>query len=210
MKKFIVIQICLLILFTGALGGLLVNTDIYDEVESGITSVLCLSCIKLNPKTQLDFTYDTATGDDHSDFVLDALYNGPIFIAYREDVCIACDKMEPILQDIFSVHFEKEDTITEEVSFDDATVTFVHINIDHANEQQIKSRFIYDKDDIGGVPMFTVVTLGYNSGFVEPYYATVYGTLSLDTNEERKGFLTNMINDGIEFYNQNKEGYNRE
>jgi len=192
MKKLLIIQICVLLLFSGTLGGMFVSTDIYEDVRSGITSVLCLSCIKLEPTTQLDFTFDVAKGQDHSGlvlclsciklepitqldftfdvakgqdhsgFVLESLYEGPVFIAYREDVCISCDEMEPILQDIFSVYFEKEDTFSEIASFDNSNVTFIHINIDHANTEQKESRFIYDKDHIGGVPQFTIITLFKN------------------------------------------------
>ena len=182
MKKLLIIQICAILLFSGTLGGMFVSTDVYEDVKSGITSVLCLSCIKLEPTTQLDFTFDVAKGQDHSGFVLDALNEGPVFIAYREDVCISCDEMEPILHDIFSVYFEKEDTFSEIASFDNSNVTFIHINIDHANTEQKESRFIYDKEYIGGVPQFTIITLGYDHGFIKPYYATIYGKLNLQAN----------------------------
>jgi len=208
MKKLLIIQICALLIFSGSLGGMLVSTDIYEQVGSGITSVLCLSCIKLEPKTQLEFTFDVAKGQDHSGFVLDSLNEGPVFIAYREDVCISCDDMEVIIQDIFSVHFEKEETFSEIVPFENSNVTFIHINIDHANTEQKESRFIYDKDHIGGVPMFTIITLGYYHCFIKPYYATIYGKLNLQTDEERQQLLMEIIYDGIDLYNQNIDGYN--
>jgi len=127
MKKLLIIQICVFLLFSGTLGGMLAYTNVYEEVDSGITSVLCLSCIKLTPVTQLEFTFDVAKGQDHSGFVLDSLKEGPVFITYREDVCIACDEMEPIIQDIFSVYFEKEDTFSEVVPIDSSNITFVQI-----------------------------------------------------------------------------------
>jgi len=207
MKKLLIIQICVFLLFSGTLGGMLAYTNVYEEVDSGITSVLCLSCIKLTPVTQLEFTFDVAKGQDHSGFVLDSLKEGPVFITYREDVCIACDEMEPIIQDIFSVYFEKEDTFSEVVPIDSSNITFVHINIDHATAEQRESRYIYDKDHVGGVPMFTVITLGYDPGFIKPYYTTAYGTLNLDDNKNRKELLTKIILDGIDLYNQNLEGY---
>jgi len=207
MKKLLIIQICAILLFSGTLGGMFVSTDVYEDVKSGITSVLCLSCIKLEPITQLDFTFNVAKGQDHSGFVLDSLKEGPVFIAYREDVCISCDEMEPILQDIFSVIFEKEDTLSEIVFFDNQNVTFIHINIDHADTEQKESRFMYDKDHIGGVPQFSIVSFGYDHGFIKPYYATIYGKLNLKTDEERKELLTQIIYDGIDLYNQNIEGY---
>ena len=209
MNKLLIIQICVFLLSSGTLGGMLAYTNVYEEVDSGITSVLCLSCIKLTPVTQLEFTFDVAKGQDHSAFVLDSLKEGPVFIAYRKDDCLFCDEMEPIIQDIFSVYFEKEDTFSEIVSFDNSNVTFVHISIelDNSNAEQRESRFIYDKDHIGGVPQFTIITLGYDHGFIKPYYATIYGTLNLNTDKERKELLTKIIYDGIDLYNQNLEGY---
>ena len=207
MNKLLIIQICVFLLFSGTLGGMLAYTNVYEKVDSGITSVLCLSCIKLTPVTQLEFTFDVAKGQDHSGFVLDSLKEGPVFITYREDVCIACDEMEPIIQDIFSVYFEKEDTFSEVVPIDSSNITFVHINIDHATAEQRESRYIYDKDHIGGVPQFTIITLGYDHGFIKPYYATIYGKLNLQADSERKELLLKIINDGIDLYNQNVEGY---
>ena len=55
MKKIFSIQIVTLLIFSGGLGGMLFFTDVYDEVYSGIVSVLCLSCLKLEPKTKTYF-----------------------------------------------------------------------------------------------------------------------------------------------------------
>jgi thiol-disulfide isomerase/thioredoxin len=207
MKQVLALQLSALVLIAGAFGGLIVYSPIYDNVQSRIVSILCLSCIKLDPKSQVGFTFETANGKPHPAFVLDNLTKGPVFIAYREDVCTACDIMEPVIQEIFGVTFEKEDTVVETVRFDDSNVIFIHINLDHAPKEMGDSLFIYDKDHVGGVPMFTVVTIGYHHGFIEPIYTTVYGTLNLGTNEGRKAFLTTLIADGITQYNQFYEGY---
>lgn len=202
------VQISAFIIVAGALGGILVFTDVYDDVQSRIVTVLCLSCIKLDPKTQLDFTFKTATSQ-HPDFVIENLTKGPVFLAFRDDVCQACDDMEPLIQEIFNVYFEKEETLYETVDFNGTNVTFVHISIelDHSNEEQRESRFIYDKDHIGGVPQFTIVTLGYDQGVIRPYYATAYGKLGLDNNKDRKALLIKIIQDGIFLYNENRAGY---
>ena len=110
MKKMMALQITCLILVSGALGGMLVYTNVYERVQLGIVEVLCLSCLKLDPKTLVEFTFETANGKPNPEFVLDNLSKGPVFLAFRSDVCDACDIMEPIIQDIFSVHFEKEET----------------------------------------------------------------------------------------------------
>ena len=51
MKKMIALQITLLILFSGTLGGLITGTDVYNDVQRKIVTELCLSCIKLKPNT---------------------------------------------------------------------------------------------------------------------------------------------------------------
>ena len=60
MNKMLVLQISVLMIVSGSLGGMLVFTDVYEEVHSGIVSVLCLSCLKLEPKSKTDFTFETA------------------------------------------------------------------------------------------------------------------------------------------------------
>jgi hypothetical protein len=67
---------------------------------------------------------------------------------------------------------------------------------------------IYDKDHISGLPMFAIVTVGYDKGIIRPYYTTVYGTLGLDNDDDRFAFLTDLIKESIDIYNQNIEGYN--
>ena len=137
MKKLLALQISAFILVSGALGGLFFITDAYDEVKSRIVEVICLSCLKLNPKTSLDFTFKTANSQPHSDFVLEYLTNGPVFIAYRQDVCEACDIMEPIIQEIFSVMYEKEDAIYKGKEHSDCNIEYVwkllsKLNLSHA------------------------------------------------------------------------------
>jgi len=207
MKKLLAVQISVFILISGTLGGLLAFTDVYDTVQSNIVSLLCLSCIKLDPKTQLDFIFETANGQQHPDFMLDNLTKGPVFLEFREDVCTACDIMAPVVKEIFSVEFEKDETFATTVAFGTTNVTFIHINLDHATEELKDSISVYDKDHVGGVPMFTILTLGYDRGFIKPYYTTAYGTLSLDSNEERKELLLQIIQDGIDLYNQNHAGH---
>ncbi len=208
MKKLLAIQVCAIVLISGALAGIVTTTSVYDDVQSVIVSVLCLSCIKLDPKTHLEFTFETANGQNHQEFILDNLSKGPVFLTYRTDACEACDVMEPIVQDIFGVHFEKEETVIKTVSFDDTNVTFIHINLDHSTQELYDSFSIYDKDHVNGVPMFTLITLGYERGFINPYYGSVYGILNIHNDEDRKEFLLNMISDGISLYNENLEGYN--
>lgn len=207
MSKILVIQVGIMILISGSLGGMLLYSDIYEDVYSKIVSVLCLSCLKLEPRTHLDFTFETANGKPHPDFVLDNLTKGPVFLHYRDDVCPGCDEMEPIMKEIFGVNYSMEERFYKTVKFDNSNITFIHINLDHTDEEKRNSFFIYDKDHIGGVPMFTIVTLGYDRAFVKPYYTTGYGYLGKDTPREAKEILLKVIKDAINIYEQNREGY---
>jgi len=209
MKKMLAIQIVALILVSGSLGGMFVFTDVYDDVHARIVSILCLSCVKLNRVISLDFTFETANGKDHPDFIIDNLTKkGPIFLSFRTDVCEYCDYMEPLIKEIFNLEFEKEDVFSITVDFNGTDVTFVHINKDHATGKFKDLQPFYDIDGDNAVPMFTTITLGYDRRIVKPFYNTVYGILDSDyTDEQRIEVLTNIILDGIELYNENRPGF---
>ena len=106
-KILLTVQITTIILFSGVLGGIFYFTDIYDEVKSGIVRVLCLSCIKLQPVTSREFTFETANGNPHPDFVVNTLKNkGPILIQYGEPACAACDRMiDNVMKKYFKIEF---------------------------------------------------------------------------------------------------------
>ena len=206
MKKIFALQISLLVLIS--IGGAAVfYYDVYDDIHDTIVSTLCLSCIKLDPISNLEFTFETGNNEPHAEFVLKNLTTGIVFIEYRTDVCAACDDMAPIVKDIFKVSFEKEDTLYKEVNYNGTTVHFYHINLDHATQEQKDSFPVYDKDVRQGVPMFVVATVNYHRGLIEPYYTTAYGTVGKTTEEGRKLFLESMIDDGLKFYDLNSAGY---
>ncbi|MCX6665339.1 MAG: hypothetical protein NT038_04675 [Euryarchaeota archaeon] len=210
MKKMLALQITALLLVSGALGGMFVFTDVYTEIHARIVSVLCLSCIKLQPKIVREFTFNTTNNMSHPDFILDNLTKGPVFIEYSEDVCAACDTMHPVMEQLFNVHFEKQDMVVQTVQFHQLNVTFIYINIDHTTEKMRKTLPIFDKERIGGLPMFAIITIGNDTGNTKPYYTTLYGTLDLLTNEERINLLTEVLQESIDFYHQYEEGFHTE
>ena len=112
-----------------------------------------------------------------------------------------------IIKDIFDISFEKEDTIYERLNYSGSTVNFYHLNLDHATPIQIDSFYAYDKDQRGGVPMFVVITVNYDRGKIKPCFTAAYGTLGLDSDKERRNFVTDMINDGLNLYELNSAGY---
>lgn len=210
MKKIFVMQVCAFLVVSSLLAGMFIFTPVYDEVRSGIVLVLCLSCLKLEPKTIADFTFNTADNRDHPGFVLENLSQGIVFLFYSGDACAGCDVMYPVIKDLFSVDFGKQDMFHTHVSYENSSIGFVYVNIHHTIEELRDAQPIYDKDYVGGIPMFTIVSLGYDNGIVRPKYTTLYGTLTAygcETNAERLLFLHQLIQDSIEMYNQNEAGY---
>jgi hypothetical protein len=210
MKKFVVLQVCALVLISGALGGMFAFTPVYDEVRSGIVLVLCLSCLKLEPKTVSDFTFETVNGVPHPEFVLENLSEGPVFLHYSGDACAGCDVMYPVIKNLFSIEFGKQDMFHTLVTFENATVSYIYVNIHHTTDTLRDAQPIYDKDLIAGIPMFTLVTLGYDNGKVKPKYTTLYGTLTsygATTDDQRIEFLQQLVRESIEMYKQNEAGY---
>jgi hypothetical protein len=210
-KHFFITQIVIFFLITGAFGGILVSTDVYHEVEDSIVTVLCLSCLKLDPilKADVEFTFETATGESHPDFILENLSTGIVFLHYSKDACAGCDVMLPTIQDLFSVNYGKEDMFQKQLEINESTIHYYYINIDHTTEEKEITFPIYDKDFIEGLPMFTIVTLFYDHGTIKPYYTSLYGTLGPenDTHEKRYNYLTDLINYTIGLWNENLPGY---
>ena len=92
--------------------------------------------------------------------------------------------------------------------YDGAGIPYYYVNIDHTNDIMRNSFSIYDKDHIRGLPMFSIVTLGYDKGIIKPYYTTLYGTLNLDNDSDRLNYLIELLQQSTEIYSQNSEGYN--
>ena len=212
MKKMLVIQVSALLLVSGVLGGMFVCTNVYDDVLSGIVKVTCLSCIKLDYYTIKEFTFDTANKLPHPNFVLENLTKGPVFLEYSGDSCAGCVEMYPVIKQLFHVEFGEQEMFYKTITFENYNVTFIYINIHHTTDDLKNSKQVYEKDGATAIPMFSVVTLGYDNGVIRPYYTTLYGTLSVygyDTSEDRIAYLSEILHESIEMYKQNKAGYHQ-
>lgn len=210
-KTFFSIQIIGLILVSASLGGILVYTPVYGEVQDGIVKVLCLSCLKLEPRTASDFTFDTVDNFEHPSFMLENLSKGgPVFIFYSGDSCTGCDIMYPVIKELFSVEFDKKEMFHTTLTYNQVNISYIYINIHHTTDELRQSQQIYDKDFVSGIPMFTLVTLGYDKGVVRPIYTTLYGTLGsfgATTDETQLQFLQSLIQESIHMYQDNSAGY---
>jgi hypothetical protein len=199
MKKLFAIQIFLLIIFSVTLGGLLVFTDIYNDVKSNIVEQTCFSCLKLDRIASLDFTFDTVDGRSHPDFILDNLTKGPVFIVYGSNSCSACKITDSVIKQTLNLDYDDQELLFEIIDFEGYNVGFFHINVDEHHGEFLESFYTYDKDRQNGVPMFVIITFGNNSGVIEPCYTTAYGTLG-SSHGERRDFIINMIDLGLDKY----------
>ena len=210
MKKMFVLQVSALLLVSGALAGMFAFTPVYNEVRSGIVLILCLSCLKLEPNTAVKFTFDTINNAPHPDFVLENLSKGPVFLHYSGDACAGCDVMYPVIKELFSIEFGKQDMFFTPATFDNSTVPYIYVNIHHTIDELRDAQAIYDQYNVGGIPMFTIITLGYDNGDVKPKYSSLYGTLATngcDTDAERLAFLQELLRESIDMYKDNQAGY---
>jgi hypothetical protein len=189
---------------------------VYDEVQRKIVEELCLSCIKLKPKTIKEYRFETANGASHPEFILENLSKGPVILDYRITFCPGCEDLENnILSKVFNTSFPnplEDDENTEipdllyiEGEFKNTNVTFIHFNTDDENSLDVppdgiyaKSRNVYDVVGDEGNPMIVFITYGYHHGFIEPYYCTLY---EIETEEE----LLELIYESINLYNEHKD-----
>jgi len=190
----------MILIFAGGFTFLMVGTDVYENVQQSIVSTVCLSCIKMYPVPTFEFVFETKNGQDHPNFVIDNLSKGPIFLAYRKDVCDGCEIMDPLVEEVFNVDFGLDD-YEDYIDFEGTTIYFRHINVDRTHGEFKDSFDIYGG---AGVPMFVALTLGENNGNVEPYHRLEYGTLGLDEDFARIEFLKSMMREAINHYEENK------
>ena len=206
-----ILQIIGIIITVIGFVGFMTTTDVYSQVQKEVVEVLCLSCLKLDPTlpAEADFTFNTATDDPHPDFVLDNLSSGIVFLHYSKDACAGCDVMLPTIQELFSAEYGKQDMFQKQHLFNGSLIHYYYINIDHTIETYEETFPIYDKENIEGLPMFTIVTLFYDHGTVRPYYTSLYGTLGPenDTPEKRYSYLTNLLEYSIGLWEENTPGY---
>ena len=215
MKKIQILQIIIIFIFVISFFDILFTTDIYNEVQQKIVEELCLSCIKLKPNTIKEYRFETANGAPHPDFILENLSKGPIILDYRITFCPGCIDLENnVFSKVFNITFPnplEDDEDTEipdllylEKQFRDTNITFIHFNTDDNNSLDVppdgvyaKSRNVYDIVGDEGNPMVVFITYGYNHGFIEPCYSTIY---DIATQEE----LLILIYESINLYNEHK------
>lgn len=218
MNKKLAVNIVSLIIVSSVLGGMLFFTDVYEDVKLGIVDVLCLSCIKLNPKTSMEFTFDTVNNQNHPDFIENQLkQTGPILIQYGDDGCAACKLMiDNVMDPKLGIDFPKDnngnidykDSFEKEVTVENVSFYYIYINTDHIdNEVKENSWNIYDVENIGGFPQFTIITIEYHhGGEIKPYFSTFHGSFNKEWDKAKNTFLI-LLSEAEELYDRNIPGY---
>jgi hypothetical protein len=215
MEKLFVFQIAALLVVSGTFGGMIIFTDIYEDVQSKIVETLCLSCIKLDTNLPIKFTFETANNQAHPEFVIDTLKTkGPILIQYGEKACAACDDMiNNIIKPYFELEFDKTKSFETEVITQDLNFIYIYIYIDDpsTSQKKIDSYDVYDIEHIRGFPMFTIITLEYDhGGTINPYFASLYGKFEPNDNYEKmKQVFTEILQNSKVLYNRNIPGFEK-
>ena len=218
MKRMQILQIIIIFTFVISFLSILFTTDVYDEVKRKIVEELCLSCIKLKPNTIKEYRFETANEAPHPEFILENLSKGPVILDYRITFCPGCEDLENnILSKVFNTSFpnplqddddtEISDLLYIEREFKNTNVTFIHFNTDDENSLDVppdgiyaKSRDVYDVVGDQGNPMIVFITYGYNHGFIEPFYCTLY-------NVESEKEVLDLIYESVDLYNEHKDAH---
>lgn len=215
MNKMLVIQITAFLLIAGSLGGMLAFTNIYEDVQAKIVETICLSCAKLDTNLPVEFTFTTANGKPHPDYIIDILKNrGPILIQFGEKACASCEDMiNHIIKPYFNLQFDKTISFDVDISIHGLNFTYVYIYIDDeaTPQERIDSYDVYDVEHIRGFPMFTVITIEYDhSGIIKPFFASLYGKFEPNDNYEKMTeTFTELIKNSEELRNRNLPGFDK-
>ena len=201
------ISIASMVISLVLLSSILLCTDVYLKVRDRTVSVLCLSCIKMEPRSIVEFRFQTINREGIDHLILENLSRGPVFLHFRTDACPACDEMDPIVGDIFDVEDMDKPFLSKVKRFDDVDVKLIHINLDHVDSNFMKIYRSFDVSEKGVVPMYVIVTIGRDGEEIKPCFATLYGYLGKSNPKEAKKVLIDVIKTAVNLYKMNGSGY---
>lgn len=172
----LILMLAIILAFSGIYFG-----NAYKRTHD-IVSMPCLGCVGMKPIGETTQGFTSSDNIRHPTFVINQLRESVVFLHYRTDVCPACDEMEPVIEELEDVYKD---------------VKFIHINLDHATNEEISSYYIYDvrgtPEKPTGVPMFVILTKKDD----KIYYITIYGIIS-------KEKLSTYMNDALNMYGVKK------
>ena len=160
--------------------------------------------------SKYDFTFLTVDSEPHPEFITNSLKNGVVLLHYSEDACYIADIMEEFIWDFFDLMQDSDFINSIEsgnynglVKFEDSNIEYFYINLDNTFDEYEESYDIYDIKDVKGIPMFTIITLGYYQSEIKPYLLTLYGNLGYNDENERSNYLKDILREAINIYNEN-------
>lgn len=215
MKKIIIVQMIVFLVISSSLGGMLFFTDIYEDIQSKIVETICLSCAKLDTNLPVEFTFDTANGQPHPDFVVDTLKTkGPILIEYGEKACASCEDMiNNIIKPYFNLQFDETISFETDVNAHNLSFKYIYIYIDDPStpQERIDAYDVYDTEHIKAFPMFTIITIEYDhSGQIKPFFVSLYGKFEPNDNYAKMiETFTELIVFSMEMWDRNIPGYEK-
>jgi len=203
------VAISLIILFSGSLAYVVISSDTYDDVQKKIVETLCLSCIKLKPLYKKEYRF--LNDDNHPDFILENLSNGPVLLDYRITFCPGCNHLEEnILSFVLNYSYPSDELFYFHKEFKNTKLNFIHITTDvfPKGSEYEQSRHVYDFIGDEANPMLVFITYGYNHGFIEPMYLTLYDVGSGDYINDKQNVrkeLNEFIIESVDLYNEYKD-----
>ncbi len=154
----------------------------------------CLSCLGLNPKPEIEFTFDTVGNEPHPDWVIDSLKERVVFIDFSQKVgCPACDDMLPVILELEEEYEPETDFYILYLDLEDSNMTMAE-----------KGKWFnsYDFQGKRGAPTFIIITLNEDdNGEVRPYFGEIAGKVS-------KNKLRDVIDDALALHLTYKFEYN--
>ena len=115
------------------------------------------------------------------------------------------------MEKYFKIKFQDEKS-SFETQVNAGNISFYYIYIykdpDAPKTEKTESFWTYDKDHIGGFPMFTIITIEYDhGGDIKPYYTSLYGDNFEDSYKKMYETFIELLEFSNELYDRNIAGY---
>jgi thiol-disulfide isomerase/thioredoxin len=204
------------------LGVILVIGFIIIGTAAGSYSLLnklneapCLGCLGLYPSFEIEFTFNTADGSEHPDWVRESLNEGPILIEFTQNdiSCPPCARMRPKIDELIDEYQEKVKFYIINVIENEVFEAFQNIEKTKSiiDSEETRVYNIYDVENVGkgrpATPTYVIITLEKDhDGEVKPFFGVGYGEFKEGDAQKTKIELANVLDFAIERY-EFYEGY---
>lgn len=179
----------------------------------------CLGCLGLYPNIELEFRFETVDDQEHPEFVLERLNEGPVFIEFtqNDENCAPCARIRPKIKEL-------EDEYSEEITFfiinidvNEKTMVFKNDEqVEPISDSEEKEYYqIYDVEKIAGglvaTPTYIIVTINEDDdGNIRPSFAVGYGIYKDNKEDKTKEDLAKALEYAVGQYYYYKKWYEPE